>query len=101
MSLLISDCLEYLDIHPVNKLGDAFSVMDLVFHAYSMYNEMDSEDLQKFREKAFSILNTLPEVDAEKLMDAFEDWLVESEKVAFSHGIGVGMYLESELGMEP
>lgn len=101
MSIQIGDVLDYLDIHPVNQHDDAFSAMELVFHAYSMYNTMDNEIVQKLRESAFSILDKLPDSDAEKLLDIFCDYYMEKEKNAFSHGIALGIYLESELSMPP
>lgn len=81
MSIQIGDVLDYLDIHPVNQHDDAFSAMELVFHAYSMYNTMDNEIVQKLRESAFSILDKLPDSDAEKLLDIFCDYYMETCKL--------------------
>lgn len=101
MSIRIGDVLDYLDVHPVNQCDDAFSALELVFHAYSLYNAMDNEVLQKLHSSAFSILNKLPESDAEQLLDIFDDWAMEKERMAFSHGIAMGIYLDTELSLLP
>lgn len=102
MSVHIHDVLDYLDIHPVNQHGDdVFSFMDLVFHAYSMYNTMDSAALREMRKNLCAILAKLPDEDSEFLFDRIGEFCMEKERIAFAHGIVVGIYLMSEIKMLP
>lgn len=102
MSIHIHEVLDYLDCHPVNSYeGTVSSLLEMLHEVYTMYNSIDSGELKVMFGNLRPVLERLPPSDADTLFSNVCDMCLTHEKLAFSHGIVVGMHLMLELNILP
>lgn len=98
MSIHIDQVLDYLDYHPVCQYADTMkSLMEMLHDIYVMHNSIDSEKLRSMFSSLHAAVDSLPETDADMLLELVSGLCMEQEQLAFSHGIVVGMQLMTEV----
>lgn len=102
MSIHIQDIYNYLDEHPIYAYnGSVTSMLGMIHDAYTMYNEIDSEEVKCRIRQIVEILGPLPAEKEDALFAVVCQLCAEHERLAFSHGIRLGMDLMMEVNWLP
>ena len=98
MSVHYNDVLDYLDEHPIYYYeGSIKSLLELVHEFYTMYNSIDSEALRARFRQLEDILCKLTLKEQDAFFDTVNSLCLESEQLAFSHGVVVGMHMMTDI----
>ena len=102
MSIHVTQVFDYLEAHPLNKYeGEFDSLLEMLHYIYTAANPVVSDTIrERFRELGH-ILQRLSVEEDDALRDLICDICLEYERLAFAHGITVGMYLMTEINALP
>ena len=101
MSIHIHEMLDYLDVHPLRDCDSGASVMGVLCDVYTMHSTVDREELRNLLGKLAPLRESLSREASDVLFSAVGDLCMEHERLAFSHGVVVGMLLMEELTALP
>ena len=88
----------YIAEHPpVLHSGDADSILDVLFWAYSETSCADSQAVRQYNENLNRLLNGLPVERANTIIDTVNDLCWEHDRQGFINGFRLGMRLEQEI----
>ena len=98
MSVRIQDVFNYLDENPIYSYnGNVTSLLEMIHDAYTMYNENDNEEIRRLIGQVVEITGPLPTKKEDALFETICQLCGEHERLAFSHGILLGMKLMTEI----
>ena len=102
MSIQHRHVLEYLDKHPIRSYdGTTDSLLNMLCSVYIESNPVETDEIRKAFDSVDSILSKLSLEDNNSVFILIMDLYMSFERVAFFHGISVGMHLMTELNALP
>ena len=88
----------YIAKHPpVLHSGDADTILDVLFWAYSESAGADSKAVLQYNENLNCLLNGLPAERVNTIIDTVNDLCWEHDRQGFINGFRIGMRLEQEI----
>ena len=85
-----------METHPLN-LGDADSVLNLLYEAYSDCNPMVDAQIKAGFYELYRLMNGVPLEKMDEIINPVCFLCREHERLGFVHGVQIGMLLEQEL----
>ena len=82
--------------HPPD-LGDADSVLNLLFEAYSEINSMEDSQIKAGFHELYQLMNGVPLERMDEIINPVCFLCREHERSGFVHGVQIGMLLAQEL----
>ena len=87
---------EHIQSQPL-KLGDAESVLDLLYESYIDLQGYDNERIKSDFNELYSLMNGMPIREMDKIIYPICTLCRDHERSGFIHGVKVGMHLSREL----
>lgn len=87
---------EHIQSQPL-KLGDAESVLDLLYESYIDLQGYDNEQIKSDFNELYSLMNGMPIREMDKIVYPVCTLCRDHERSGFIHGVKVGIYLSQEL----
>lgn len=102
MSIHITQVFDYLEAHPLTKYeGEFDSLLEMLHYIYTAANPIVTDTIREGFRDVGHILQRLSVEEDDALHARICDLCLEHERLAFAHGITVGMYLMTEINMLP
>lgn len=89
---------EHIQSQPV-KLGDAESVLDLLYESYIDLQGYDNEQIKADFNELYSLMNGMPIREMDRIIYPVCTLCRDHERSGFIHGILVGIGLSQELNI--
>ena len=89
---------EHIQSQPV-KLGDAESVLDLLYESYIDLQGYDNEQIKEDFNELYSLMNGMPIREMDRIIYPVCTLCRDHERSGFIHGILVGIGLSQELNI--
>ena len=96
MTEYLSALRRRLDTHPPD-LGDADSVLSLLYEAYSECNPMADAQIKAGFHELYQLMNGVPLEKMDEIINPVCFLCREHEQSGFVHGVQIGMLLAREL----
>ena len=87
---------EHIQSQPL-KLGDAESVLDLLYESYIDLQGYDNEQIKSDFNELYSLMNGMPIREMDKIIYPICTLCSDHERSGFIHGVKVGLHLSREL----
>jgi len=87
---------EHIQSQPL-KLGDAESVLDLLYESYIDLQGYDNEQIKPDFNELYSLMNGMPIREMDKIIYPICTLCRDHERSGFIHGVKVGLHLSREL----
>ena len=87
---------DHIHTHPPD-LGDADSVLNLLFEAYSEINSMEDAQIKAGFHELYQLMNGVPLERMDEIINPVCFLCREHERSGFVHGVQIGMLLAQEL----
>ena len=87
---------EHIQSQPL-KLGDAESVLDLLYEIYIDLQGYDNEQIKSDFNELYSLMNGMPIREMDKIIYPICTLCRDHERSGFIHGVKVGLHLSREL----
>lgn len=87
---------EHIQSQPL-KLGDAESVLDLLYESYIDLQGYDNEQIKSDFNELYSLMNGMPIREMDKIIYPICTLCRDHERSGFIHGVKVGLHLSREL----
>ena len=87
---------ERITAHPPD-LGDADSVLNLLYEAYSECNPMADAQIKAVFHELYQLMNGVPLEKMDEIINPVCFLCREHERLGFVHGVQIGMLLAREL----
>lgn len=85
-----------METHPLN-LGDADSVLNLLYEAYSEMDPMEDDQIRAGFHELYQVMNGVPLEKMDEIINPVCFLCREHEQSGFEHGVQIGMLLAQEL----
>ena len=96
MTEYLSALRRRMETHPPN-LGDADSVLNLLYEAYSECNPMVDAQIKAGFHELYQLMNGVPLEKMDEIINPVCFLCREHERSGFVHGVQIGMLLAQEL----
>jgi len=97
MSVHINEVLDYLEEHPIRcAKGEVTTVLEMLHDVYCEHN-IHNEEINAMYADLSRKVSFASDKEAEELYAWVAELCWEHEKIAFSHGILVGMHFMTEV----
>ena len=87
---------EHIQSQPL-KLGDAESVLDLLYESYIDLQGYDNEQIKSDFNELYSLMNGMAVREMDKIIYPICTLCRDHERSGFIHGVKVGLHLSREL----
>ena len=87
---------EHIQAHPL-KLGDAESILTLLYESYIDLQGYDNEQIKADFNELYSLMNGMPIREMDKIIYPVCSLCRDHERSGFIHGVKVGLHLSREL----
>ena len=87
---------EHIQSQPL-KLGDAESVLDLLYESYIDLQGYDNEQIKEDFNELYGLMNGMPLRDMDKIIYPVCTLCRDHERSGFIHGVKVGIQLNQEI----
>ena len=91
---------KHIDQHP-SELGDADSVLALLYEAYNAVNTMDDDQIKADFNALYQAMNGMELKEMDRIIDPVCTLCRDHERAGFMAGIKVGIGLAMEGGINP
>ena len=96
MTEYLSALRRRLDTHPPD-LGDADSVLNLLYEAYSECNPMADAQIKAGFHELYQLMNGMPLREMDEIINPVCSLCRDHERSGFVHGVRIGILLAREL----
>lgn len=96
MTEYLSALRRRLDTHPPG-LGDADSVLNLLYEAYSEMDPMEDDQIRAGFHELYQLMNGVPLEKMDEIINPVCFLCRKHERLGFVHGVQIGMLLAREL----